>query len=336
MYDAATNSCSFGLSVGQVSDLTTHSSRRSSSSASGHHHHHCGGQPLTLPTAPCPPSVQVKIEECLSGTAAEDWAAGCAYRFAAHAGAARRCYMASEDNAKNGGPCTAASTGDVAGSNKVLDPGGAGGFNSALAASFRNRYLGASAFSNLPGTPALFPGSYVTSSDMNKQTLSNEASSVLNSNSHPPHHQNQSGNLSVDGQEVAPRSPPVNSSSSSTSSNRSSHPVDSSSNKGKGDRRVVVPADPVLWNPDHVKQWLEWAVKEYNLHEVDAARFNVIGRELCQLTREDFSRLTNPYNGEVLYAHLNFLRQTSEASLPPASREKPPVSAQTGSPQIST
>ncbi|GFY51031.1 transcriptional regulator Erg [Trichonephila inaurata madagascariensis] len=97
---------------------------------------------------------------------------------------------------------------------------------------------------------------------------------------------------------------------------------------------LFLPPDPVLWNPEHVKQWLEWAVKEYNLHEVDAARFNVIGRELCQLTRDDFSRLTNPYNGEVLYAHLNFLRQTSEASLPPASREKPPVSAQTGPSQV--
>ncbi|KAF8768194.1 Friend leukemia integration 1 transcription like protein [Argiope bruennichi] len=204
MYDAATNSCSFGLS--QVSDLTT---RRSG------------------PHPPCGQAVQVKIEECLSNTA-EDWAAGCAYRFAA-----RRCYMASEDSAAK-----AATTAD---SNRVLDPGG---FNSALAATFRN-------------------------------------------------------------------------------------------SKGKGgDRRVVVPADPVLWNPEHVKQWLEWAVKEYNLHEVDAARFNVIGRELCQLTREDFSRLTNPYNGEVLYAHLNFLRQTSEASLPPASREKPPVSAQTGPSQV--
>ncbi|GIY60774.1 friend leukemia integration 1 transcription factor [Caerostris darwini] len=74
---------------------------------------------------------------------------------------------------------------------------------------------------------------------------------------------------------------------------------------------------PALWNPEHVKQWLEWAVKEYSLHEVDAARFNVIGRELCQLTRDDFSRLTNPYNGEVLYAHLNFLRQSE--SLPPSS-----------------
>ncbi|GIX99656.1 uncharacterized protein CEXT_42191 [Caerostris extrusa] len=82
MYDAAANSCSFGLS-----DLTA---RRSSAA----HHPLCGQTPS---------AVQVKIEECLSNT--EDWAAGCAYRFAA-----RRCYMASEDNKSTD-------------SNRTLDPG---------------------------------------------------------------------------------------------------------------------------------------------------------------------------------------------------------------------
>ncbi|XP_076358014.1 retroviral integration site protein Fli-1 homolog isoform X6 [Tachypleus tridentatus] len=76
------------------------------------------------------------------------------------------------------------------------------------------------------------------------------------------------------------------------------------------DKRIVMPADPLLWSPEHVKQWVEWAVKEYSLHDLDVSRFHVMGRDLCQLTREDFSRLTNPYNGEILYAHLNFLRQS--------------------------
>ncbi|XP_076358011.1 retroviral integration site protein Fli-1 homolog isoform X3 [Tachypleus tridentatus] len=87
------------------------------------------------------------------------------------------------------------------------------------------------------------------------------------------------------------------------------------------DKRIVMPADPLLWSPEHVKQWVEWAVKEYSLHDLDVSRFHVMGRDLCQLTREDFSRLTNPYNGEILYAHLNFLRQTSDASLPPESHD---------------
>ncbi|GFR06437.1 uncharacterized protein TNCT_136341 [Trichonephila clavata] len=209
MYDAATTNCSFGLA--QVSDLTT---RRSSAG----HHPSCGGQP--------PSSVQVKIEECLSNT--EEWAAGCAYRFAA-----RRCYMSSEDNSVK----AATAPPDA---NRVLDPGG---FNSALAATFRNRYLGASAFSN---PPALFPGSYVGGTDISKQ--GEVVPNVLNGNSTA--NTNNTSQGQHPGVDVPPRSsspPPINSSSSSTSSTRSNHQVDTTSSKGKGaDRRVVVPAGELL------------------------------------------------------------------------------------------
>lgn len=222
MYDSTTNSCSFGL--GPVSDLSTNSRRSTTSNTTPvhQHHHHCGSQSTT--------SVQVKIEECLTGATtgrSEDWATGCAYRFAA----ARRCYMSSEDSAiKNGVSCVSDQS-----SNKVLDPGG---FNGALAASFRNRYLGASAFSNLPTAPALFPG-YVSNPDMNKQALPTESSTVLsNNNAHPQNN----GQLTVEGQDLPRSSPPISSSSSSSSS-RSTHPIDSNSTKGKSsDKRVVVPA----------------------------------------------------------------------------------------------
>lgn len=219
MYDSTTNSCSFGL--GPVSDLSTNNRRNTSNSTPVHqHHHHCSSQSTT--------SVQVKIEECLTGATTgrtEDWATGCAYRFAA----ARRCYMSSEDSAiKNGVSCVSDQS-----SNKVLDPGG---FNGALAASFRNRYLGASAFSNLPTTPALFPG-YVSNPEMTKQTLPSESSGVLST------HPQNNGQIAVEGQDGPRSSPPINSSSSSSSSTRSTHPIDSSSSKGKSsDKRVVVPA----------------------------------------------------------------------------------------------
>lgn len=227
MYDSTTNSCSFGL--GPVNDLSTNSRRNNSTGTSAvhQHHHHCGSQSNS--------SVQVKIEECLTGstnTRTDDWATGCAYRFAA----ARRCYMSSEDTGiKNGVSCVSDQS-----SNKVLDPGG---FNGALAASFRNRYLGASAFSNLPTTPALFPG-YVSNPDMNKQTLPTEGSNVLSSSNT---HQQNNGPLTVESQDLPRSSPTVNSTSSSSSSSRSTHPVDSNNNKGKSsDKRVVVPAGKLL------------------------------------------------------------------------------------------
>ena len=79
-------------------------------------------------------------------------------------------------------------------------------------------------------------------------------------------------------------------------------------------------SDPSLWSPDHVRQWLEWAIKEYGLVEIDTAMFQTTdGKELCKMSKEDFLRLTTAYNAEVLLSHLNYLRDSKcqSSSLPP-------------------
>lgn len=70
-------------------------------------------------------------------------------------------------------------------------------------------------------------------------------------------------------------------------------------------------ADPTLWTAEHVRQWLEWAVKEYTLLEVDISLFhNIDGKELCKMTKEDFQRLTPTYSAEILLSHLHYLRES--------------------------
>ncbi|XP_077986026.1 transcriptional regulator Erg-like isoform X2 [Glandiceps talaboti] len=81
-------------------------------------------------------------------------------------------------------------------------------------------------------------------------------------------------------------------------------------NMTTNERRVIVPADPNMWSRDHVVQWLMWAIKEYSLQDVDTNLFTMGGKELCKMSRDDFCRLTNPYNADVLLAHLLFLRQS--------------------------
>jgi len=76
------------------------------------------------------------------------------------------------------------------------------------------------------------------------------------------------------------------------------------------ERRVIVPADPMCWTKEHVRQWIQWAVKEFSLKEIDVGRFDMDGRELCRLTREDFMKLAPAYNGDILLAHLCVLRKT--------------------------
>lgn len=73
----------------------------------------------------------------------------------------------------------------------------------------------------------------------------------------------------------------------------------------------VAPPDPTLWSTDHVRQWLEWAVKEYGLPDVDILLFqNIDGKELCKMTKDDFQRLTPSYNADILLSHLHYLRES--------------------------
>ncbi|XP_018082238.1 fli-1 proto-oncogene, ETS transcription factor beta S homeolog isoform X1 [Xenopus laevis] len=81
---------------------------------------------------------------------------------------------------------------------------------------------------------------------------------------------------------------------------------------GDEEKRVIVPADPLVWSQDHVSQWLDWAVKEYGLCDVNTSEMQgVDGKELCRMTREDFLRMASSYSTEMLMSHLAYLRQNS-------------------------
>uniref|UniRef100_A0A1A8I0S6 Friend leukemia integration 1b n=5 Tax=Nothobranchiidae TaxID=405002 RepID=A0A1A8I0S6_NOTKU len=94
------------------------------------------------------------------------------------------------------------------------------------------------------------------------------------------------------------------------------------------EKRVIVPADPEVWTQDHVRQWLDWAIKEYVLEEVDVTLFQALdGKALCKMTKDDMMRLTSAYNADILLSHLNYLRQSSPTfsySTPPTNNTPPP------------
>ncbi|XP_061826995.1 transcription factor ETV7 isoform X2 [Nerophis lumbriciformis] len=46
--------------------------------------------------------------------------------------------------------------------------------------------------------------------------------------------------------------------------------------------------NPSLWDKDDVAHWLHWAEKEYSLRRPENGRFEMNGRALCLLTKEDF------------------------------------------------
>ncbi|RXN32305.1 Friend leukemia integration 1 transcription factor isoform X1 [Labeo rohita] len=86
------------------------------------------------------------------------------------------------------------------------------------------------------------------------------------------------------------------------------------------EKRVIVPADPEVWTQDHVRQWVEWAIKEYGLSDVDVSVFHALdGKALCKMTKEDMMRLTSAYNTDILLSHLNYLRESSPTFSYPAT-----------------
>ncbi|XP_036930614.1 fli-1 proto-oncogene, ETS transcription factor-related sequence isoform X3 [Acanthopagrus latus] len=94
------------------------------------------------------------------------------------------------------------------------------------------------------------------------------------------------------------------------------------------EKRVIVPADPEVWTQDHVRQWLDWAIKEYVLEEVDVMLFQALdGKALCKMTKDDMMRLTSAYNADILLSHLAYLRQSSPTfsySTTPTNNTPPP------------
>ncbi|XP_062997267.1 transcription factor ETV7 isoform X2 [Elgaria multicarinata webbii] len=69
---------------------------------------------------------------------------------------------------------------------------------------------------------------------------------------------------------------------------------------------------PSLWSKDDVIHWLRWAEKEYSLRESDANKFEMNGKALCILTKEDF-RFRAPNSGDVLYELLQYIKTQRRA-----------------------
>uniref|UniRef100_U3JKL5 Transcription factor ETV6 n=1 Tax=Ficedula albicollis TaxID=59894 RepID=U3JKL5_FICAL len=69
---------------------------------------------------------------------------------------------------------------------------------------------------------------------------------------------------------------------------------------------------PSLWSRDDVIHWLRWAEEEYSLRPADQSSFEMNGKALCILTKEDF-RHRAPSSGDVLYEIFQFIKTQRRA-----------------------
>ena len=73
--------------------------------------------------------------------------------------------------------------------------------------------------------------------------------------------------------------------------------------------------DPQKWSIKHVEEWLEWAVQEFGLNQIEISKFRITGAQLCSLSREEMLERAPPYTGDMLYSHLNLLRARNGETL---------------------
>ncbi|NWW85723.1 ETV7 factor, partial [Rhynochetos jubatus] len=75
---------------------------------------------------------------------------------------------------------------------------------------------------------------------------------------------------------------------------------------------LVSGIQPSLWSRDDVIHWLRWAEKEYSLRQTDESKFEMNGKALCILTKDDF-RHRAPSSGDVLYEILQYIKTQRRA-----------------------
>ncbi|KAL4659385.1 transcription factor ETV6 isoform X3 [Arapaima gigas] len=81
----------------------------------------------------------------------------------------------------------------------------------------------------------------------------------------------------------------------------------------------VLCLQPVFWSREDVAQWLRWAEREFSLHPMVSGSFEMNGKALLLLTKEDF-RLRCPHSGDVLYELLqHILKQRKPHSIYPSA-----------------
>jgi len=72
---------------------------------------------------------------------------------------------------------------------------------------------------------------------------------------------------------------------------------------------VFLLADPLEWNQTHVKHWINWAIREFNLQSVSEDLFNLSGKELCEMQHAEFVKRVQHDKGDVFWTHLELLRK---------------------------
>lgn len=71
--------------------------------------------------------------------------------------------------------------------------------------------------------------------------------------------------------------------------------------------RLGIPQDPAKWAVHHVRHWVMWAIRQFDLSQIQLSDWEMTGAELIKLTREEF-RSKVPVDTNAFWTHFELLR----------------------------
>jgi len=78
-------------------------------------------------------------------------------------------------------------------------------------------------------------------------------------------------------------------------------------------RQLGIPRDPRIWEVIEVVAWLDWAAQEFQLYSDTVtsfiSSFKMRGKEMCELSKEEFCKKAPMFVGDILWEHLVLLQQ---------------------------
>ncbi|CAH1981526.1 unnamed protein product [Acanthoscelides obtectus] len=77
----------------------------------------------------------------------------------------------------------------------------------------------------------------------------------------------------------------------------------------KDQERLKIPSDPKDWSEFHVRHWLIWAVRTFNLPNIKLSDWDMNGERLMELTIEEFKKICPNDSGDIFWTHLELLRK---------------------------
>ncbi|KAL7729873.1 hypothetical protein ACLKA6_014723 [Drosophila palustris] len=103
--------------------------------------------------------------------------------------------------------------------------------------------------------------------------------------------------------------------------------------------RLKIPEAVGEWTQAHVAHWLDWAIKEFELRDLNMDAWYINGQALCAMTHEEFSRKLPRDPGNVFWTHLQLLKECNFVSVVHKQAEelrKPKLGKATGTMSAAT